>query len=174
MEPLEEYMRYISAIHAIIEKRAYKRTVYRDAIQDFRVKEGQYQKVMGLSGKEKEAVAKQDAVEKANLMVQSVKTEYEQFTEQFVNEFARFKIQKTVDMRAVLLTFATLEADFSSRSEKIWSSLLPVLESVNMDSKSALLLNKISAPTEINVVNGSTISARPDSSRKVICKNAEI
>lgn len=89
---------------------------------------------MGTVGKEKEAVSKKDAAEKANMRVQSIKTDYESLTIQFLAEFSRFKVQKSCDIHNVIVNFATIEAEFNQKSELFWSSVLPNLQSVELPS----------------------------------------
>jgi hypothetical protein len=108
-EPVEEYVRYVLAVKATLARSAEKKAALRSAQVDLDLKEQAYSKVMGVAGKEKDAVTKQEAVEKAQQLFQTLKTEYEALNEQILNEFASFKKQKSDDYRNIVLRYAMVE-----------------------------------------------------------------
>jgi len=108
-EPVEEYVRYVLAVKATLARSAEKKAALRSAQVDLDLKEQAYSKVMGVAGKEKDAVTKQEAVEKAQQLFQTLKTEYEALNEQILTEFASFKKQKSDDYRNIVLRYAMVE-----------------------------------------------------------------
>ena len=65
--------------------------------------------VIGIPGKEKEAINKQEYVEKALTLLHNTKIEYNNMTEQLINEYELFKIQKANDLNKIMLKFTTLQ-----------------------------------------------------------------
>ena len=65
--------------------------------------------VLGIPGKEKEAINKQEYVEKALTLLHNTKIEYNNMTEQLINEYELFKIQKANDLNKIMMKFTTLQ-----------------------------------------------------------------
>lgn len=112
-EPVEEYVRYVLSVKATLARSAEKKAAVRSAQLDLELKEQAYSKVMGVAGKEKDAVTKQEAVDKAQQLYQTLKTEYEALNDQVLSEFASFKKQKSEDYRNIVLRFAMVEVCIS-------------------------------------------------------------
>jgi hypothetical protein len=108
-EPIEEYLRYTSSVKATVQRRQDKKSQLKAAQLDLGLKEQAYNKVMGVPGKEKDAVMKQEAVEKAQTFVQTVRSDYDAMSEQLIAEFASFKQQKSEDIRNIILKFAMMQ-----------------------------------------------------------------
>lgn len=109
VEPFEEYTRYVDSVKSTISRRHDKKVELTSAQLDLDVKEHAYHKVMGVAGKEKDAVAKQDAVEKAQILVQSIKVDYDAMSQQLINEFALFKTQRSQDLKDIIIKFVSIE-----------------------------------------------------------------
>ena len=93
------------------------------------------------------------------MLVQSIKTDYDSLTEQFLTEFIRFKIQKSIDIRDSVLKFATLEAEHDKKVETMWASILPILQSaeINTSTEQLAKLNIASPAKPTKIVKNADV-----------------
>lgn len=108
-EPLHEHVRLLASVKAAMLRRQEKKQVYTDAIIDLEVKQAAYNKVLGSVGKDDQVQSKAAAVEKSQAAVDSAKVDFEDVSEKLLEEFERFKKEKTADIRAILLDYANLQ-----------------------------------------------------------------
>jgi sorting nexin-1/2 len=133
-EPLEEYARYTASVKAAVQVRQDKKGAYIAALTDLEVKQAAYNKASSTPGKEKDAAAKQEGVEKAQQAVDKTKSEFDAVSEKLIVEFENFKRQKSSDIRNILLSFVKLQIDFSKKCEQSWAEVVPVLEAMATSS----------------------------------------
>jgi hypothetical protein len=112
-EPVGEYVLFVASVKAALSRRQEKRSQYRAAQLDLELKQQAYNKVLGVAGKEKDAIAKQDALEKSRLMVDTVKSEFELMSDKLVSEVALFRVQKARDISAIILKYSTIQVCLS-------------------------------------------------------------
>lgn len=108
-EPLHEYVRLLSSVKTAMQRRQDKKTLYTDALVDLEAKQASYNKVVGNVGKESQIQEKLNAVEKSQSSVDNAKIEFEDVSEKLLEEFERFKREKTVDIREILLEYVNMQ-----------------------------------------------------------------
>ena len=112
-EPLEEYVRILAAVKTAMRRRQEKKAAHVNAILDLEAKQGAYNKVLGVPGKEESANAKLSQVEKCQATVDSSRVEFEEVSERLLEEFDRFKREKAEDMKQILLNYVNLQVSLS-------------------------------------------------------------
>ncbi len=108
-EPLHEYVRLLSSVKTAMQRRQDKKTLYTDALVDLEAKQASYNKIVGNVGKESQIQEKLNAVEKSQSSVDNAKIEFEDVSEKLLEEFERFKREKTVDIREILLEYVNMQ-----------------------------------------------------------------
>lgn len=133
-EPIYEYVRLLGSVKAAMQRRADKKKAFLAATADLEAKQISYNKVVGVVGKEAQAQEKSYAVEKAQSAVDAAKDEYEKVSEKLLEEFERFKTEKTINIKAIMLSFVNLQIEFHKKSEIIWKELTPALTEVSQNT----------------------------------------
>lgn len=155
-EPLEEYVRLLAAVKAALKRRQEKKTIHLNAISDLDSKQNSYNKLMGTPGKEAQATAKLEQVERCREYVEKTRVEYEDVSENLLIEFERFKVEKAEDIKQILLNYVKLQIEFNKKSEQAWKDLIPHLKTISTSNNSS-----------VSRVAASLLSSGPESSSQV-------
>ena len=113
-EPLEEYVRLLASVKAALKRRQEKKSIHLNALADLDSKQNSYNKVVGASGKEDQAMSKLAQVERCREQVEKSRTEYEEVSETLLIEFERFKLEKAEDIKQILLNYVRLQVKSAS------------------------------------------------------------
>lgn len=124
LEPLQEYSRMLSSIKSAVGQRQDKKNLYVHALGDVEAKQAAHRKVMGVSGKEAQAKAKEQAVINAQEACDHARKEFERVTERLLTEFDKFKAQKAADLKETLLNFASSQVLFYANNSSPSFNLL--------------------------------------------------
>jgi sorting nexin-1/2 len=128
LEPLEEYSRLMESIKTALSQRQEVKSVYIDKVADLAAKQQAYKKLLGVPGKESQAVMKESSVSNAEEAVDKAKAEYESVSRTLLREFEVFKSHKAADIKMVITNFVNLQIEFNTKAERIWSDLYPRVE----------------------------------------------
>ena len=129
-EPLAEYVRLIASVKVAISQRQERRNTYTNAWLDLESKQAAFKKVDGIPGKEDQAAAKLAFLEKARSTAEAARRDLEIVSDRLLSEFETFKQQKAVEIRAILLSFVTLQIEYNRKHEKEWGELVPALQTI--------------------------------------------
>ena len=123
-EPLIDFSRLIGSTKAALQRRADKRKEYVNAVTDTESKQASYQKYLAAPDKQDKAAMKLKEVEKAQEDQENAKRVLDEVTTVFLSEFENFKINKTAEIKALLVKLCELDIDYHARYGKEQSSLL--------------------------------------------------
>mmetsp|Transcript_11063 Transcript_11063/g.22693 ORF Transcript_11063/g.22693 Transcript_11063/m.22693 type:complete len:418 (+) Transcript_11063:2-1255(+) len=130
--PLIDYIRLISSVKAALKQRENKLVSFSAATADLVNKKASLAKVQGVPGKEDKAVAADAAVKASEDALATSEQEFKVCSERCLREVTRFKEEKAVDMRRVVLDYINLQIEYNKKMEETWTSLVPQLEGVNV------------------------------------------
>lgn len=129
LEPIEDYVRLISAAKHALSIRVKTCTAYEVALGELHYKrEAKSRSAMSSSGSTTAVDAKLDQeVGDLERRVESAKSDFDLVTDRVVKEIDRFKREKARDFKALILDYVQLQIAHNVRVEQLWRSLLPRL-----------------------------------------------
>lgn len=130
LEPLEEYNRLMDSIKMSLGHRQNAKTNYLNSLGELYTKQNAYRKLLGVPGKESQAVMKEASVSNAQDYADEMKVEFEKVSHSLLRDFELFKCQKASDMKRTIMSFIHLQVDYNNDAERIWSALYPKVEAL--------------------------------------------
>nr|CCA18803.1 sorting nexin putative [Albugo laibachii Nc14] len=134
-EPIADYIRLVASAKAALQKRNDVRNAYANAVLDLEYKTQISTKLVNQNtgSSEKFQLAGIDVV-KAQERVDNAKLEYDVVTERVLREVKRFKEQKAIDFKRIVLDYIHLQIAYSQRVEKEWEQVVPKLANIQIPS----------------------------------------
>lgn len=167
LEPFEEYSRMLSTIRSAVSQRNEKKFEFLRASADLETKQNGYKKILGVSGKEQQAIVKGQSVSVAQDVLDSVKFDYDKANNRLLEEFESFGKQKLSDMKEIIISFLSLQIDYHKKCEQAWSDLLPkVSNTLTADPMSLYTNNNTSSDVASNYISFSSPLPPPPPSHK--------
>lgn len=145
-EPLQEYLKQIHAVKLALGKRHEKLLTYSTCLSDLESKQNSLQKLRSQLGSEAKAYQVEISLHKAQEQADLARDDFAATSQRVLREVDRFKREKTDEMRSTILSYIQLQVEYNKQMESIWSSLIPELERVPLDT-SALPATIMAAPT---------------------------
>ncbi|KAL7567796.1 hypothetical protein ACA910_000548 [Epithemia clementina (nom. ined.)] len=142
-EPLQDYIKMIHAVKLALQRRHEKRLTFSTCLSEVESKQSQLAKLRAQIGSEAKAYAVEMSLRRAQEASEAAKDDFATVSQRVLREVDRFKREKAEDMRRTVLDYINLQVEYNKRMEEVWSSLIPKLESVQLDSNS----NAITQPS---------------------------
>mmetsp|Transcript_25951 Transcript_25951/g.51732 ORF Transcript_25951/g.51732 Transcript_25951/m.51732 type:complete len:443 (+) Transcript_25951:234-1562(+) len=134
-EPLIDYIKLIQALKHALAKRQEKRVTYSTNLANVSEKQNLVNKYNGIFGKEDKAAHANISLQHAQHACEISRVDYINVSQRVLREVDRFKREKEQAMRQTVMDYIILQVEYNKRMEEVWGSLLPQLESVNLDGQ---------------------------------------
>ncbi|KAI9918456.1 hypothetical protein PsorP6_011961 [Peronosclerospora sorghi] len=139
-EPIFDYIRLVGAVKAALHKRHEVRCAYGAAVEELEAKEAVLGKLVktsrGAAVDDKVQLAETD-VRRAQQHVEDTKLEHDIVTERVLREVERFKREKLVDFKHIILDYIQMQIEYSKKVEDEWQQVLPKLAKIHVDTRAA-------------------------------------
>lgn len=133
-EPLQEYLKQIHAVKLALGKRHEKLLTFSTCLSDLESKQSSLHKLRSQLGSEAKAYQVEISMHKAQEQADIARDDFAATSQRVLREVDRFKREKTDEMRTIILSYIQLQVEYNKQMERIWSSLIPELERVPLDT----------------------------------------
>ncbi len=142
--PIYDYVKLIAALKAAMAKRQELKVKYMAAVHEVDVCLARCQKIEGIAGKEEKLSVARDALSTAQATMEIAKGEFEQVTTRLLREFERFLVEKSHDLKKIMLDYVNIQIEYARKIEANWTELVTELEGMGPD----LVLDEGHLPSE--------------------------
>jgi sorting nexin-1/2 len=132
-EPLQDYIKLIHAVKLALQRRHEKRLTCSTAVADVESKQMQLTKLRMQLGSEAKAYQTEMALRRSQDAEAMAREEFAVVSQRVLREVDRFRREKAEDMRRTVLDYINLQVEYNKRMEQVWATLIPQLESVQLD-----------------------------------------
>lgn len=146
-EPLQDYIKLIHSVKLALQRRHEKRLRYSTTLADVESKQAQLVKLRATIGSEAKAYGVEMSLRRAHEAAEAARDDFATVSQRVLREVDRFKREKAEDMRRTVLDFINLQVEYNKRMEEIWATLIPKLESVQLDNNSQAMPTTITPET---------------------------
>ena len=138
-EPLKDYIALTNAVRGMLEKRKEKYVVYSSAVTEHRKATSALHDLKTKGGRVamSRLHAAENTIAQAKVKMSSAKDALRVVDQRVSAEIEKFKSQKMVDFREIVLSYVQQQVEYQKRSEAAWRKLIPKLESAVEASTSA-------------------------------------
>ena len=143
-EPLQDYIKTIHAVKLALQRRHEKRLTFSTCLSEVEAKNQQLAKLRSQIGMESKAYSTEMSLRRAQEAAEAAREDFATVSQRVLREVDRFKREKAEDMRRTVLDYINLQVEYNKRMEEVWATLIPKLESVQLDSNS----NAIAVPSD--------------------------
>lgn len=135
-EPLQDYIKIIHAVKLALQRRHEKRLTFSTCLAEVEAKQIQLAKLRAQIGSEAKAYSLEMSLRRSQEAAEIAREDFATVSQRVLREVDRFKREKAEDMRRTVLDYINLQVEYNKRMEELWSSLIPKLENVHLDSNS--------------------------------------
>jgi sorting nexin-1/2 len=139
-EPLQDYIKVIHAVKLALQRRHEKRVTYSTCSKEVESKQTQLMKLRTQIGSEAKAYQTEMSLRRAQEQAELARDDFATVSQRVLREVDRFKREKAEDMRRTVLDYINLQVEYNKRMEEVWATLIPKLESVQLDGNSNALV----------------------------------
>jgi hypothetical protein len=130
---LQDYVKMIHAVKIALQRRHEKRVSFSACLTEVDSKATQLAKLRGQMGQEAKAYSTEMSLRRAQEAADAAQHEFATVSQRVLREVDRFKRDKAVEMRFVVLNYIQLQVAYNKRMEQAWAILIPQLERVQLD-----------------------------------------
>jgi len=159
-EPLQDYIKTIHAVKLALQRRHEKRLTFSTCLSEVENKQNQLSKLRAQIGSESKAYSVEMSLRRAHEASEAAREDFATVSQRVLREVDRFKREKAEDMRRTVLDYINLQVEYNKRMEEVWASLIPKLESVQLDVNS----NAVAPPPDQQQPQQQPQQAQPDMS----------
>jgi len=127
LEPIEDYVRLVSAAKQALSVRIKTALAYEYALGDLIIKKSTREK---MTPDDSRIMLADSDITEAQRRAESAKTDFEMVTDRVLKEIERFKREKSQDFKALILHYVQLQIDHNQAVEMLWKGVLPKLHRV--------------------------------------------
>ncbi|CAI5719076.1 unnamed protein product [Hyaloperonospora brassicae] len=136
-EPIFDYIRLVGAVKAALQKRHEVRCAYGSAVADLEAKEAVLAKLLkharGGSVEEKVQLAENE-VRTAEQTMEDARLADDIVTERVLREVERFRREKLVDFKHIILDYIQMQIEYSKKVEDEWQKVIPKLAAIQVEN----------------------------------------
>eukprot|EP00941_MAST-03F_sp_MAST-3F-sp1_P004895 g4895.t1 len=150
-EPLKDYIGITTAVRDMLDKRKERQLTYQTAVADvMRAERAELevkQKVGSNPNKIKQA---EETIAQAKKKQKAAKAELDMVDERVQKEIQRFKAEKLVDLRQIVLEYVRNQIEYQKKVEATWKRLLPEFDTVGKEAEKIEKEDKANADASAN------------------------
>jgi len=132
-DPLVDMIKMIYSVKLALHKRHEKRLTYSTCLQQVEAKNLQLSKLRAQIGMESKAYSLEMSLRRAHENAEGAREDFATVSQRVLREVDRFKRDTAEDMRLTVLDYIRMQVDYNKKMERIWASLIPQLERVQLD-----------------------------------------
>uniref|UniRef100_M4BPB5 PX domain-containing protein n=1 Tax=Hyaloperonospora arabidopsidis (strain Emoy2) TaxID=559515 RepID=M4BPB5_HYAAE len=141
-EPIFDYIRLVGAVKAALQKRHEVRVAYGTAVADLEAKEAALAKLRkharGGSVEEKLQLAESEVC-LAEQTMEDARLADDIVTERVLREVERFRREKLVDFKHIILDYIQMQIEYSKKVEDEWQKVIPKLAAIQVENGGSVL-----------------------------------
>ena len=131
VEPIKHYVRLVSCVKQALDARTQRQKAYEAALADVMAKRLNKSRLQAQPnvGQDRLQAAEQEVI-RAEAKAEGAKEEFDLVTRRVLVEVERWKREKLVDFKAIILEYVQLQIEHNQRVEEAWRSVLPDLQAI--------------------------------------------
>ena len=131
VEPLRDHLKMIQAVKVALTKRNNRRITYSTNLNSVDSKKASLHKFKITPGLENKALGAESSLSKAEQAVLASKQNYDEVAARVLRQVDLFRRESAVAMCATMKEFAASQADYYSKLNESWGSLLPKVDLID-------------------------------------------
>lgn len=133
-DPLRDYVRIVGSVRVALHERAKRVEKYEVALADLEIKKATVQRLVSHDSRSVGKVATaQQQVNNAETQLQKAKEMMDLVTERVLAESDRFKREKMVDLKRIIVDYVQVQIDYNKKVLNSWEELLPNIQAMQVE-----------------------------------------
>ena len=137
-EPLHDHVKYVAALKYAIEQRSNRRLTYTTALNKLGEKRGALAKYNGHFGADMKRYDAELSLQRAEAAAEQARVDFEGCSQRLLREMDRFRVERANEMRATIVEYVRIQAEYTAKMSQVWSGLVPQLEAIPPADPSAM------------------------------------
>jgi len=129
-EPIKDYVRIVGSVKAMMKTRTTAQMTFYGSLGALEGKQAKLDTVQGVAGKEDKTMSIEKSLIEAQASLDRDKEELERITATCLAEAARFKKNKSTDIRKMILDFCKIQIEHSKKVQAAWEKIMPAIEAL--------------------------------------------
>mmetsp|Transcript_13507 Transcript_13507/g.26046 ORF Transcript_13507/g.26046 Transcript_13507/m.26046 type:complete len:520 (-) Transcript_13507:68-1627(-) len=135
-EPIKDYVRLVKQVKCALDSRTAKAQAYEALLGEVEAKTQARDRLSSAQqGADQQQATKlsnaEDDLRNAQEECRRAKEEHESVTQRLFKEMERFKREKLVDFKSIVLDYVQLQIEYNQKVEQSWRDVLPALQSLS-------------------------------------------
>jgi sorting nexin-1/2 len=139
VEPVRNYVRLVASVKRALDARTARQRAYEAALAEVMGKRSARARLASqpsaATGTHDRLAAADQEVVRAEAKAEGAKEEFDLVTRRVLVEIERFKREKLLDFKAMILEFVQLQIEHHQRVEEAWRSVLPELQAIGASQR---------------------------------------
>uniref|UniRef100_A0A7S2WCE5 PX domain-containing protein n=1 Tax=Mucochytrium quahogii TaxID=96639 RepID=A0A7S2WCE5_9STRA len=136
-EPIRDYVRLVRQVKATLDVRVSKLQAYDNLIGEVQTKKQTRDRLASQPAGDPQSHAHklglaEEELKRSEQQLENAKEEYEVVTKRVLTEIDRFKREKLVDFKSIVLDYVQLQIEYNQQVEQSWREVLPSLQALNI------------------------------------------
>jgi len=129
-EPLHDHVKYVAALKYALEQRSNRRLTYTTALNKLGEKRGALAKFNGHFGADMKRYDAELSLQRAEAAAEVARVDFEGCSQRLLRETDRFRVQRANEMRATIVEYVRIQAEYTAKMSQVWSGLVPQVEAI--------------------------------------------
>jgi len=135
-EPIKDYVRLVKQVKAALEVRVQKLHEYESFVAAVEAKKQSRDRLSTARGNDPQMHsvklnAAEEELTQAQKSVEKTKEEFDVITRRVFEELDRFKKEKLIDFKSIVLDYVQLQIEYNQEVERSWKEVLPALQALS-------------------------------------------
>eukprot|EP00514_Thraustochytrium_sp_LLF1b_P004083 CAMPEP_0184516876 /NCGR_PEP_ID=MMETSP0198_2-20121128/5261_1 /TAXON_ID=1112570 /ORGANISM="Thraustochytrium sp., Strain LLF1b" /LENGTH=557 /DNA_ID=CAMNT_0026907223 /DNA_START=287 /DNA_END=1960 /DNA_ORIENTATION=- len=133
-EPVKDYVRLVRQVKQTLDVRIAKEAEYENLVVELESKLAARDKQRATTGPDQASRldAAEAEVRRVTKLVDDAKAEFELITQRVLTEMERFKREKLIDFKSIVLDYVQLQIEYNQQVEQSWRDVLPSLQALSV------------------------------------------
>jgi len=137
-EPLHDHVKYVAALKYAIDQRSNRRLTYTTALNKLGEKRGALAKYNGVFGADMKRYDAELSLQRAEAAAENARADFEGCSQRLLREMDRFRVERANEIRATIVDYVRIQAEYTAKMSQVWSGLVPQLEAIPLTDSGAL------------------------------------
>ena len=129
-EPLHDHVKYVAALKYALDQRSNRRLTYTTALNKLGEKRGALAKFNGHFGADMKRYDAELSLQRAEAAAEVARVDFEGCSQRLLRETDRFRVQRANEMRATIVEYVRIQAEYTAKMSQVWSGLVPQVEAI--------------------------------------------
>ena len=129
-EPLHDHVKYVAALKYALDQRSNRRLTYTTALNKLGEKRGALAKYNGHFGADMKRYDAELSLQRAEAAAEVARVDFEGCSQRLLRETDRFRVQRANEMRATIVEYVRIQAEYTAKMSQVWSGLVPQVEAI--------------------------------------------